>query len=225
MEKKEFAKRPYKTFEREAKVCRDEWNRVLPWIQQVIDEGAKIGIEITNELISDLVNFKGRATISLLHENAERDAKLTGIKDPQVLRTLIGNPAQRAEAMLKAADMVLSCLNTSFVPQPLRGSQSLEYLTIQDGKAVLTDESFQRIVEKYFTAYVEDETQEKIFELAEQAAPLLTEIHNILTGFYDNVKLTNIFQYDASNKRFELDPFILTFTKIKTDNPLTFKIL
>lgn len=209
MKTKEGQKRAYKTFEREATVCRTEWQRVLPWCQQCIDEGAKVGLTIDNELLADLVHWKGRATIPLLKERAESDAKKTGISDPAVLQTLIGNPAQRAEGMLKAADMVLHCLNTSFLAQPLRGSQSLDFLTIIDSKAVLTPESWQTIVDTYFTAYITNPTQEKLFELAQQATPAINSIYEILVKFDANITLKTIFQYDPESEKFELNPFVL----------------
>lgn len=209
MEKK-VQRRPYKVFEQQAETCRKEWQRFLPWYQQMIDQAAEIGLSLNHELIADLVNFRGRETVQILTANATEQAKKTGITDPQIIKSLIGNPSERIHPLLKTAEMINHVWKTAFVPEPLRGSLSSNYLTIDKGKALLTDESFEQIKAEYFTAYVETPVQEQVLELAQKIEPALNELYQVLTGFYPHIGIESIFKYDDQSGKFELDPYMLT---------------
>jgi hypothetical protein len=206
-------KRVYKVYETEISECRTNWQRMLPYYQQLHDQLIEIGLESTSETMADVIEFKGRESIPYLQAQAYSDAAKTGIKDPGVLRTLAGNAAERFEPIWKTAGMIRFCIETSFIPNFKRPCFSHNYLTIEGGKVFVKDETMEMIISEFFTVFAETPQQIELLELVEQSLPGINKIFKMAWNRDLSVTFYDMFSLNEKNRSFELRPRTLEFLK------------
>jgi hypothetical protein len=206
-------KRVYKIMQEPVDICRKNWIRLLPHYQELINQLVVVGLtEITAETLKDCIEFKCRKTLEILHEKAHTDASKLST-DPNVIKTLVGNPGERLIPVFKTVEMIHHVLQTSFLPNHLTPVFSYDYLTIENNVCKLTDETFEKIVAEFFTIFCETQQQIEIVDLVETALPALNGIFAQVRKREPWTRLQDVFFFNEEQKAFEFNPQILNMFK------------
>jgi hypothetical protein len=185
----------------EIKGISDNVERLNDFIQEYL------GHPLSPEIFIDVVNNKGRKTKEFYRQAIQKD----------IARLKITSPTTKRQ-MLAGADEFEILIN-EFYELLRRSNQYASYVTIEKGKAVLTDEEKNRLHET-FKNYAETPEQIAVYEAQKEACAALNKLHSLVSSTSDISFALPIFFYSSffalQNNVFTANPVQFSFFNKKT---------
>lgn len=201
----------YGTYETQIGWFKNHWRSALPLFQQLVDELALIGLQPTAAMVDDLISSNGKNTSQVLLEQARIEAAKTGISNPAIIKTLIGEPAARLEPSLIIARSIMSAFTSSMLTPLMKPAIHWQHITIDKGVVSISDEKINQLTAQFFTVYVATDCQKKIFELTESCLPALNEIFRETRKFNILVKFADLFEFDKETDGYRFKTSTMDF--------------